>query len=60
MDCSLFELEIEKVHIMSNLMDTVDLVISNYTALALSYNQTVYNLIKIQSLETDSQNLRMG
>ena len=50
MDCSLFELEIEEVHIMSNLMDTVDLGISNYTALALSYNQTGYNLIKIQSL----------
>ena len=50
MDCSLFELEIEEVHIMSNLMDTVDLVISNYTALALSYNQTGNNLIKIQSL----------
>ena len=45
MDCSLFEMEIEYVHIMSNLMDTVDLKILNYTALALSYN-----LIKIQSL----------
>ena len=33
MDCSLFELEIEQVRIMSNLMDTLDLEMSNYTKL---------------------------